>query len=166
MDVQVLGLLRFSYPSIYNKRGLDDFEAYRQTLYDPKRLERRLVWFEHVVIPSLANQSDQDFECLLLVGNQLPEPFRSKLMSVISQVPQIRVCFEEEGQRHRLAIKKLMEGYSDPDVQAVAEWQLDDDDAVGRNFVSETRAMWPNLAGFLSKNKWVSLIFAKAWSCK
>lgn len=161
MHVQVLGLLRFSYPSVYNKRGEDDFEAYRRTLYEPKRLERRLVWFEHVVLPSLANQSDRDFECALLVGDQLPEPYRSRLETMVARVPQIHLCFEEEGKRHRLAIKDLMERYSDPEAAAVAEWQLDDDDAVGRDFVSETRAMWPKLSSLLVPGRWAGLDFCR-----
>ena len=146
MRVQILGLLRFSYPSVYNKRGLDDFDAYRATLYDPQRLKRRLVWFKQVVLPSLANQADQDFDCVLLVGDQLPEPFRSELTALVEEVPQIKICWEEEGQRHRLAIKKLVEGHSDPKAAVVAEMQLDDDDALGRWVVQETRAKGPAMA--------------------
>lgn len=161
MRVQVLGLLRFSYPSVYNKRGQDDFEAYRQTLYEPQRLKRRLVWFQHVVLPSLANQSDPDFDCVLLVGDRLPEPFRTELTAMVADVPQIKICWEEEGQRHRLAIKKLVEGASDPKADVVAEMQLDDDDALGRSVVAETRARGAEMAAFLDSFAWASLDFLK-----
>lgn len=161
MRIQVLGLLRFSYPSVYNKRGLDDFDAYRATLYDPQRLARRLVWFRHVVLPSLANQSDQDFDCALLVGDQLPEPFKGELAAMVAQVPQIKICWEKEGQRHRLAIKKLVEGHSDPKADYVAEMQLDDDDALGRGIVAETRARGPEMAELLEDHDWATLDFLK-----
>ncbi len=113
------------------------------------------------MLPSLANQTDQNFECALLVGDQLPEPFRGQLEAMVAHVPQVRLCFEEEGQRHRLAIKKLMEGYSDPEAEVVAEWQLDDDDAVGRDFVAETRAMWPRLARLMPSGRWAGLDFCR-----
>jgi len=161
MRVQVLGLLRFSYPSVYNKRGLDDFDAYRRTLYDDQRLKRRLVWFKHVVLPSLANQTDQDFDCVLLVGDQLPEPYKSELSAMVAEVPQIKICWEEEGQRHRLAIKKLVEGHSDPKADVVAEMQLDDDDALGRYVVERTRAFGPQMASMLTDVQWASLDFLK-----
>lgn len=161
MRTQILGLLRFSYPSVYNKRGLDDFEAYRQSLYDPLRLQRRLVWFEHVVLPSLANQSDPDFDCVLLVGEQLPDPYRSALAAMVAEVPQIKICWEEEGQRHRLAIKKLVEGHSDPKADLVAEMQLDDDDALGAGVVAATRAQAPAMAALLADTAWASLDFLK-----
>jgi hypothetical protein len=161
MRVQVLGLLRFSYPSVYNKRGLDDFEAYRRSLYDPQRLARRLVWFRHVVLPSLANQSDQDFDCVLLVGDQLPQPFRDALAAMVAEVPQVKICWEEEGQRHRLAIKKLVEGHSDRKADYVAEMQLDDDDALGRDVVARTRAHGAEMAGHLADHQWATLDFLK-----
>jgi hypothetical protein len=161
MRIQVLILLRFSYPSVYNRRGRDDFEAYRQTLYDPQRLARRLVWFRHVVLPSLANQSDPDFECVLLAGDQLPEPFRSQLSEMVARVPQVTISWEKEGKRHRLAIKKLMEGGSDPTADLVAEMQLDDDDALGRHVVAETLARAAGLVTELGDHEWVALDFLK-----
>ncbi|KMW56169.1 hypothetical protein AIOL_001121 [Candidatus Rhodobacter oscarellae] len=159
--LQILGLLRFSYPSIYNQKGLDDFAARRAELYEPRRLERRLVWFEHVVIPCLRGQTDPDFQCLLLVGDQLPEPFRGRLVALADQVPQIKVCFEEEGQNHRQAVKALMDGHSDPGADFVAEFQLDDDDAVHREFIAETRAHLPLMMGLLVDTNWASLDFSR-----
>jgi len=161
MRVQVLGLLRFSYPSVYNKRGLDDFDAYRAALYASDRLKRRLVWFQHVVLPSLMHQSDPDFDCVLLVGAQLPESIRSELEAMVSRVPQIKICWEEEGQRHRLAIKALVERHSDPKADIVAEMQLDDDDALGRHIVAQTRARGPEMAAFLDIGAWAALDFLK-----
>lgn len=164
MRLQILGLLRFSYPSVYNRRGEGDeaaYQAYRQSLYEPQRLRRRMVWFRHVVLPSLKNQSDQDFECVLLVGDQLPEPFKTELTEAVAEVPQIHICWEEEGQRHRLAVKKLMEGASDPSADLVAEMQLDDDDALGRHVMRDTRAMLPHMAALLEGNTWATLDFLK-----
>ncbi|MDJ0827937.1 MAG: glycosyltransferase [Rhodobacter sp.] len=157
--VQVLGLLRFSYPSVYNRRGEDDFEAYRATLYDPARLDRRLLWFEYVVLPSLAKQTDPDFLCPLLVGDQLPEPYRGRLSKMCAAVPQVKLCLEPEGQRHRLAVKALMEAHSDETADAVAEFQLDDDDGVADSFVEMTRAYFDLAEPLLDLHKRVTLDF-------
>ncbi len=157
--IQVLGLLRFSYPSVYNRRGEDDFEAYRRSLYEPARLERRLLWFEHVVLPSLAKQTDPDFLCPLLAGDRLPEPYRTRLLTICAAVPQVKVVLEPEGQRHRLAVKALMEKHSDPEADAVAEFQLDDDDGVADSFVEMTRAYFDLAAPLLDVHKRVTLDF-------
>jgi len=158
--VQVLGLLRFSYPSIYNGRGQgDEFAAYQQSLYEPARLQRRVLWFEHVVLPSLRNQIDKDFKCVLLVGDQLPEPYRTQLLNLVDTVPQITLAMEPEGQRHRKTVVDLMAKHSDPDADIVAEFQLDDDDGVGSKFVKQTRFYYDLVAPMMRADRRVTLDF-------
>lgn len=157
MRVQVLGLLRFSYPSVFNKRGADDMSAYRATLYDPARLRRRMIWLRHLVLPSLARQQDQDFEVLLMVGDQLPEPFRTELLDLVAGVPQIRPMWTPEGQRHRLAVKHLVESQSDRGADLVAEVVMDDDDAIGPEVVDGIRAQARVMAPMLEAHPWATL---------
>ena len=78
-DLQLLGLCRWSYPA-----GPDAFKGQfgatldeiRAAVYAPERLDTRLFLLEHVVLPSLKAQTDPDFRIVMLLGENLPEPWR------------------------------------------------------------------------------------------
>lgn len=157
--VQVLGLIRFSYPSLFNRKGEDDFDAYRRKIYHPARLVRRFLWFEHVALPSLRVQTDRDFRCVVLAGDRLPEPYRTRLHDLCATVPQVRIEQEPEGQRHRLAVKAVVERNSDLSADATAEFLLDDDDGVADSFVELTRTYYELAAPLLDLHNRVVLDF-------
>ena len=78
MTVQVMGLCRFSVPSLGAFQSMpEEIGARRAALYDPRRLARRLAWFEHVALPGLALQTDPDFTLVLLIGT-IPCPMREQ----------------------------------------------------------------------------------------
>jgi len=90
--LQVQGLCRFSYPCTGGfKKHHDSLSDRRAALYDPRRLDRRLAWFTHVALPGLAAQTDAAFTLHVLVGEDLPEPWRSRLEAAIRPLPQIRL---------------------------------------------------------------------------
>ena len=139
--LQVLGLLRWSYPSdpsAFNK-GADTLEELRAELYDDARLTLRMFYLEHVILPCLAAQSDTKFKVVMLMGANLPDHWRTRVLDAISHVPQIVPVFEEEGQKHRLVCRSVMMEHRNPRAGAVAEFRLDDDDAICRDFVELLR---------------------------
>ncbi|EAR50070.1 hypothetical protein OG2516_08526 [Oceanicola granulosus HTCC2516] len=138
--VQLLGLCRFSYPaddrSFQSQPG--DLAKRRAGLYAPARLERRLTWFEHILLPGLAAQTDPDFTLLLLLGDDFPEPYRTRLLDLVAPVPQIRPVFRAPD-NHRKVCREIMREARDPAADWVAEFKMDDDDAVAIDYVEHVR---------------------------
>lgn len=139
--VQVLGLCRFSYPA-----ALEGFQTRHETmaerraaLYAPERLDTRLLWFEHILLPGIRAQTRDDFTLLLLLGDDLPEPWAGRLRDLVADVPQIRPVTRPPGGAHRLIYREILREARDPDAIAVAEFRLDDDDAVAFNYVQMIR---------------------------
>jgi Putative rhamnosyl transferase len=144
--VQVLGLCRFSYPA-----ELEGFQTRHATmadrraaLYDPARMETRLFWFEHIALPGLRAQTRDDFTLLLLMGDDLPQPWRNRLLAMIKDVPQIRPVYRATGP-HRLIYRETLQAARDPGADMVAEFRLDDDDAVAVNYVQTIRRAVPQI---------------------
>lgn len=108
-------------------------------LYDPQRLIARLTWFEHVFLPSIRVQTDPNFRIIVLVGNDLADIWLEQLHALVQDIPQIVIEFAPPW-KHRVICAKAMAKHVDPDAVAVAQFRLDDDDAVAVNFVERLRA--------------------------
>lgn len=150
MSVKLVGLCRWSYPAepgaFSRSEGLT-LEQQRRKLYDPQRLAKRLLFLREIIVPCLKAQTDQDFTLLLLMGDQLPEATRAEVLEIISEVPQIKPIFREEGLPHQKVCCEAMKAERDMDVRAMAEFRLDDDDAVAVDFVERTRDFFPKMRG-------------------
>ncbi|SFA89811.1 Putative rhamnosyl transferase [Poseidonocella pacifica] len=162
-DLQVLGLCRWSYPSELRAFNHDfpTLDALRAYLYDPARLALRLFFFEHLIMPCLRAQTDDRFTLLLMLGDQLPDPARTRLLELAAQVPQIRPVFVAEGRNHRRMVRRLMVSARDPSVAAVAEFRLDDDDAIAGSFVAQVRSIAALLGPVHARNGRLAVDFCK-----
>jgi hypothetical protein len=151
--VQVLGLCRFSYPAALEgfQTRHDTMEARRAALYAPRRLETRLFWFEHILLPGIRAQTGQDFTLLLLMGEDLPDPWHTRLRALIDPVPQIRPVYRPTGP-HRQVYRDILKAARDPEARAVAEFRLDDDDAVALNYVTNIRRSFAQLRALWRSN--------------
>lgn len=147
--VQVQGICRWSYPAapgaFQKEPEAGDLAALRAQLYAPERLRLRLFFLEYVMLPALRAQSDPDFTLHLLMGDQLPGDVRARVLALIADVPQIRPHFEPEGQPHAEVCRKIMLAGREKEARAVAEFRLDDDDAVATDFVEFTRQSFAKL---------------------
>ncbi len=139
--VQLLGLCRFSYPSEVGafNHNHPDLTALRQFLYAPDRLAQRFFFFENLALRSMLAQSDNDFTLLILAGDALPPDARARLTVLAKTLPQARLIFAPEGQNHRDICRSVMLDHRDPSADIVAEFRLDDDDAVATDFTRKTR---------------------------
>ncbi|AHM03931.1 hypothetical protein roselon_01549 [Roseibacterium elongatum DSM 19469] len=148
--VQVQGLCRFSFPCTGGfKKYHEDLEERRAALYSPIRLDQRLTWFEHVALPALRAQTDKDFTLHLLLGEDFPQPWRDRLMRLIADLPQIVPVFRAAGD-HRSVCREVLWAGRDPQAATVAEFRLDDDDAVAVNYVQSLRRNWPRVRKLVS----------------
>ncbi|MFY9466491.1 MAG: glycosyltransferase [Lentibacter algarum] len=163
--LQVLGLCRWSYPSqtgAFNNTG-ESLEALQSELYAAGRMAVRLFFLEHLVLPSLRAQSDPDFTLVLMMGETLPEPWRSRVLELVQDVPQVKPVFLPEGQNHMSACTALMRAHRDESADVVVEFRLDDDDAVASDFVAQLRGLYRQLRPIYKANKRVAVDFCRGF---
>ena len=163
--LQVLGLCRWSYPSqtgAFNNTG-ESLEALQSELYAAERMAVRLFFLEHLVLPSLRAQSDPDFTLVLMMGETLPEPWRSRVLELVQDVPQVKPVFLPEGQNHMAACTALMRAHRDENADVVVEFRLDDDDAVASDFVAQLRGLYRQLRPIYKANKRVAVDFCRGF---
>lgn len=165
LHIQVLLICRWSVPSSVEAFDHDfaSVEDLRAFLYDPERLRLRVWLLRHVLVPSVRAQHDERFKLLLMLGENLPEPFRSEVMEIVASVPQIRPVFVSEGQPHRDQCRELMARFRDPRATVVAEGRLDDDDAIAVDFVAMARSFFPQLRGFFKEAPKLALDFPRGF---
>ena len=163
--LQVLGLCRWSYPSqtgAFNNTG-ESLEALQSELYAAGRMAVRLFFLEHLVLPSLRAQSDPEFTLVLMMGETLPEPWRSRVLELVQDVPQVKPVFLPEGQNHMAACTALMRAHRDENADVVVEFRLDDDDAVASDFVAQLRGLYRQLRPIYKANKRVAVDFCRGF---
>lgn len=161
VKVQVLGLCRFSVPSLgafqVEHATVEDRRA---MLYAPDRLNHRLTWFSHVALPALRAQTDKAFTLVLLLGEDFPDPWHSRLKQLVADVPQIVLSYAPPGP-HREICAEAMRRHIDPTADVVAQFRLDDDDAVGMNFVARIRAEVPEVLPVFRRSGLMALDFSR-----
>lgn len=140
MRIQVLGLCRFSMLARgdFQTTG-DDIDQNRAILYDPARIEQRMRWFQNVCLPPLMWQSDPDFILILATGADLPEPWLGQLRKIADAMPQIRLE-QLPPDRQAAMCREALARHTDLGADIVAQFRMDDDDAVARDYVRRIRA--------------------------
>lgn len=161
--LQILGLCRFSLPSLggfqSQEGSIDDIRA---RLYAPERLEQRLAWFEFVTLPALRAQTDTGYKLVLLIGADLPEPWQSRLIELVAPVPQIVIERAEPGP-HRQLCAAAMRPQVDPGATVLAQFRLDDDDAVPVDFIQRLRRELAPVLGLLSLRDQFAVDYGKGF---
>ena len=163
--LQVLGLCRWSYPSQTGafKNNGQSLEALRAELYTEARMAVRLFFLEHLVLPSLRAQTDEEFTLVLMLGDSLPEPWRGRVLELIKDVGQVKPVFLPEGQNHMETCRALMMEHRDQSADVVVEFRLDDDDAVASDFVARLRSLYATLAPIYEESGRVAVDFCRGF---
>ncbi len=161
--MQVVGLCRFSYPANINafQTRHKDMADRTAALYAPDRLAARTFLFENFLLPGLRAQTDPDFTLVLLMGEDLPEPWRSRILGAIADVPQIKPVFRPAGLVHRDLYRDLLLDERDAAAGLVAEFRIDDDDALAHDFVERLRRAGPLLASLVNDYGRAAIDFQK-----
>lgn len=159
--IQVLGLCRFSYPALGGFQvEHDTIEARRAMLYDPRRLDLRFVWFEHICLAGLRTQTDPDFTLIVLLGDDFPEPHRARIEALARAVPQLRLAYRPSA-RHVDICAEVVAAHIDPTADVIAQFRLDDDDGIASEFVQKVRSTYPHLQPLADGFGQVALDFAR-----
>lgn len=159
--LQVLGICRFSVPSEGAFQVEHDTIAERRAfLYDPARLDYRFAWFEHMLLPSIAAQRDKAFRLVIMLGEDFPEPWRARMEAHIAAHPQLVAAYVPPG-HHRRMVGALMAEHSDPEACAVAQFRLDDDDAVAIDFTRSLREDFLKLRAYFEDHGWLAIDYGR-----
>ena len=137
--MRVIGICRFSYPAIGGFKRMhetvEDREAY---LYATQRMELRFRHFELLTLPSIAAQKDKRFTFLVMTGERMPKPYWERLNDICAPVEQIKVITAPPA-KHRTAMQQAIQTEIGSEDTETLQFRLDDDDAVGIQFVRSIR---------------------------
>jgi hypothetical protein len=159
--LQVQGLCRFSLPCTGGfKKHHESLAERREALYAPDRLDTRCLWFERILLPGIVMQTDPDFTLHVVLGEDFPEPWRGRMEALFAEVPQIAAHWRVPDD-HRAICRDVLHGGRDDTRAAVAEFRLDDDDAVAVDYVAQLRRNWPRVARLAAPNGRVALDHGK-----
>ena len=113
-------------------------EEQAAVLFSPERLAARFALFQHVTLPSIAGQTDPDFNFLVLASELMPAAFRDRLQALCDTVPQVVLRFFPattvgEAQARVFAEMGFRHGET-------VQFRLDDDDALFAGYVARLRS--------------------------
>ncbi|SLN71421.1 hypothetical protein ROA7450_03918 [Roseovarius albus] len=165
--MRIIGLCRFSYPALGGfRRQLHNVSEREAYLYDPERMELRFRHFEMLTLPSIQAQEDEDFTFLIMIGENMPFPYLERLQDLTTLVPQIKIV-PTPAMQHRPAAQSVILNELGEDRPESIQFRLDDDDAVGKEFVrivrrranqtARMRRHWRNMAFEFRKGFFVNL---------
>jgi hypothetical protein len=163
-DMQVIGLCRFSYPALGGFQVKHDTPDERAAyLYSPARMEERFRSFEYLTLPPLRAQTDPDFIFIVLIGDDLPAPYRARLAALLQYVPQAVLVERRPGRPHRAVMEEVINSHRDDRREPCLQFRMDDDDAVSIHFVAALRAAVQDIRPLLRKNRHVAIDFNQGW---
>ncbi len=130
-------------------------------MYSSWRLDQRLFLFEHVFLPSWRAQTDGDFTLVILIGDQLPETARKRLEQLVEDIPQIVIAAKPEAQKLAHVAKEVTLSHRPDSDQHIAEFRLDDDDAVGIDYVERIRTLYSDNQQTVDRQGRFAISFSK-----
>ncbi|OUS06791.1 hypothetical protein A9Q96_08460 [Rhodobacterales bacterium 52_120_T64] len=139
----IVGIIRFSivlkesnfFPPLSGQGYLE-----RKTrIFDRARLQRRLQLFEDICLPSLVEQTDQNFNIMLITSRDLPDWAHDRLMGLVRDLPNVYVrAYRPQANIQRVFKRSVFE-MLDPTAHITASFRLDDDDALACDYVARLR---------------------------
>lgn len=149
--MQAIGLCRFSYPA------LGGFQIQHETteeriefLYGEERLEERFRLFEHVALPCMKAQTNEDWEMIIVIGDSLPKAHADRLQDIVSGIAQISIQVHEPRPQREL-MKEILNGARKDPSEPCLQFRYDDDDAVAVDFIERFRDAVEDCAGLNAK---------------
>ncbi|MDS9467365.1 glycosyltransferase [Paracoccus sp. MBLB3053] len=156
--LQVIGLCRFSYPT-FNGQGFKEPLKYNNT-----QLRYRLNLFEKICLPSIVSQTDHRFVLVILVGENMP--YLGELRRLVRNRNQIVIFKQPEHLPHLEACARAMNEYRKDRATHIAEFCMDDDDAVHKTFIEKTRNIFRIVKPMLDDGSPVELDFCRGFAAR
>lgn len=152
MKSPIIALCRFSFLGKGDWRAFrpdappPDLEAVAAALYAPQRLEERFWTLEHLLLPSLAGQSEPDFTLALATSTAMPAPWRDRLARLAAPHRWVRVV-EAETPDLGAALAPVLADLRGP-APGTIQVRIDDDDALPADYIARLAAFARRMEGF------------------
>ncbi len=164
--MQVIGLCRFSFPTLGGFQiEHETVDERRRYLYNPDRLEERFRLFEASTLPCFREQTDEDFQLLIVIGDCLPKPAFDRLHDLTAGVRQVRIVQHPSDTRkgHRQVMKTILNAARRGPNQPCIQFRHDDDDAVSVDFVERLRIATGEAEGLIRNNQTVGIDYTSGY---
>lgn len=147
MSDRIVGICRFSFLGRGDWIGMrgqgvtkaGQLERRAGLIYAPDRLARRFAAFQTMLLPSIAAQTDGDFQLWILTSPELPAQWMARLRALCAPVPQIRIIVSAERSTADALAGPLAEA-TDAAGGPIIQFRVDDDDALSQHFIGRLRA--------------------------
>jgi len=138
--MEIVGHCRFSWLGISDTgRELITKEDAQSILWDPIRMAVRFYLFEHVMLPSVRSQTDQNFRFVVLVSDDMPAQYIDRLEQLTAPDRNIEIL-RSSSRDIGPALRPLMNSVIETNPKSV-HFRLDDDDALCSTYVEELRSI-------------------------
>lgn len=130
--MKVYFITRFSILDKKNDRWILaklPFNEYKKKLFSKERLDSKFYVFEKMTLPSIINQTNKNYQWLIITSKHLPIIYKNKLIYLTNTYPQIKLFFAN----NYADFKNILKNY--PFQNNYATVRLDDDDSLNENFV-------------------------------
>ncbi|MDO5642011.1 MAG: glycosyltransferase [Paracoccus sp. (in: a-proteobacteria)] len=133
--MNVVGHCRFSYFGTSDTgRAIQDVDKAMALLWNPQRMAVRFHLFEKITLPSIRNQTDQDFQFAIIASEQMPGAFRDRLEALVEGDSNIRILWTSDPSIKKASRPLMLEASNDRKDRAL-HFRLDDDDGLAADYV-------------------------------
>lgn len=115
-----------------------------EMLYTKERMALRFYLFENFLVPSLKAQSDQNFICLILTSDIMPEVYKKRLEHICANDPNLELLISSEVTVHE-ALWPRISALNALGGRPMVEFRIDDDDCLSHDYVQELRGFMTRL---------------------
>ncbi|KIC45422.1 putative rhamnosyl transferase [Tateyamaria sp. ANG-S1] len=155
--MQIIGLCRFSYPAIGGFQvGHETTRERMDYLWAHDRIEERFRLLETMALPCLRAQTDEDFDLLILIGDQFPKQHRDRLHDLTAGMKQVKIIAEPPAPSREMSKALLNNARRDPSKPCI-QFRHDDDDACAVDFIEKLREAAKDARPLTKKHKTVGL---------
>ncbi len=138
-NVKIYGLCRFSYFGRSDTgKSIATLEDAHEKLWNPERMAVRFHLFENITLPSIRNQTDQNFQFVIVASNEMPDKYHARLNSAVEGMDNIRIE-RTSANNINAALKHVMIEASNDRKDTSVHFRLDDDDAVSDGYIERLR---------------------------
>lgn len=144
-------LIRFSLISESTlSNSFPSIEELASYLYGEARLSYRLWLFENICLPALLNQTDPNFDLVILTSAELPQWCFKKLEALIAPL-NAKILFGSNPNRSLAMQEAIRENFDFVDGQMIT-MRIDDDDAIAIDWVEKVNKISRNCKTLLDEN--------------
>lgn len=111
-----------AYP-IQQKGFFDDYNEYINNLFNQQRIESRLFYFKQITLPTILNQTYQNFEWIIFISHLLPTKYKEFIKSISDKISIIEV------NNYRISNEELIQLHNPKECNYISS-RLDDDDGL------------------------------------